>query len=274
MAKIWIEVMNMKNKKELPKLGKKGTVAGLVLSFVAMITLVGAYTFSQYQDNVENELAELELMEEQGPSVDESLLDAEEANGDQILNDDPTLDTSDETSGTIAESVDDNTETSATEIANEEATDITTTNESIASQATFSEDTTLMWPVNGGILMMFNMDTAIYFETLDQYKLNPAMIIEGEIGTEVLSAERGTVESITIEADTGNTITIDMGNGYSAVYGQLDDLKVSVGSYVEKGQVIGSLTEPTKYYSLEGCNLYFQMLKDGEPVDPLNYLVE
>ena len=32
-----------------------------------------------------------------------------------------------------------------------------------------------------------------------------------------------------------------------------------VGDYLEAGNVIGYLEIPTKYYSLEGCNLYFEM---------------
>ncbi len=266
--------MNMKNKNELPKLGKKRTVAGLVLSFVAMITLVGAYTFSQYQGNVENELAELELIEEQESMLEEALLEAaEEANTSQIVNESTMIEMNEETSGTIT------SEEFTNEIVDEvaitdESTDISTTNASVAEQAAFTESSQMVWPVNGGIIMMYNMDTAVYFSTLDQYKLNPAMIIEGTVGTEVLAGERGTVISITNEADTGTTVMIDMGNGYTAVYGQLDELKVSEGSYVEKGQVIGVLAEPTKYYSVEGCNLYFQVLKDEEPTDPLVYLTQ
>ena len=44
--------------------------------------------------------------------------------------------------------------------------------------------------------------------------------------------------------------------------------------YLEAGNVIGYLEIPTKYYSLEGCNLYFEMLKDGQPVNPMDYLAE
>lgn len=63
-----------------------------------------------------------------------------------------------------------------------------------------------------------------------------------------------------------------MGNGYSAVYGQLKDVQVQAGDYIAAGEPIGSLNEPTKYYSVEGTNLYFQVLKDGEPVDPMNFM--
>ena len=56
------------------------------------------------------------------------------------------------------------------------------------------------------------------------------------------------------------------------MYGQLKDLNFEEGATVEAGQIIGYIGEPTKYYSVEGSNLYFQLLKDGKPVNPLDYL--
>ena len=44
------------------------------------------------------------------------------------------------------------------------------------------------------------------------------------------------------------------------------------GEYLEAGQTIGYVSEPTKYYSVEGVNLYFQLRKQGETVDPLDYM--
>jgi len=41
---------------------------------------------------------------------------------------------------------------------------------------------------------------------------------------------------------------------------------------VHAGDLVARLDEPTIYYSVEGCNLYFQMNKDGVPVDPLDYV--
>lgn len=70
---------------------------------------------------------------------------------------------------------------------------------------------------------------------------------------------------------TGCTVTEDLGDGYLAVYGQLKEPEFAVGDYVEAGHVIGYVTEPTKYYSVEGSNLYFELRKDGVPVDPIEF---
>ena len=82
----------------------------------------------------------------------------------------------------------------------------------------------------------------------------------------------GIVTDIAETAQTGTTVSLDMGNGYTAVYGQLTDVALSAGDYVNAGEKIGNLSEPTKYYSIEGPNLYFEILKDGEPVDPMNFM--
>ncbi len=143
-----------------------------------------------------------------------------------------------------------------------------------APSLSFSEETQMEWPVNGNILLDYNMDQTIYFPTLDQYKLNPAIAVQAVEGAPVLASVPGTVYSIKENAQTGTTVTMELGSGYQAVYGQLKDLAVEEGQTVEKGDVIGYIAAPTKYYSEEGSNLYFAMKKDGEPVDPIAYLPE
>ena len=67
-------------------------------------------------------------------------------------------------------------------------------------------------------------------------------------------------------------MTVDMGNGYQAIYGQLKDVPFQAEEYVSAGAVLGYVNEPTKYYTKEGANLYFALQKDGTPLDPLQYL--
>lgn len=144
----------------------------------------------------------------------------------------------------------------------------------VAPSLSFSEETQMEWPVNGNILLDYNMDQTVYFPTLDQYKLSPAIAVQAVEGAPVLASVPGTVYSIEENVQTGTTVTMELGSGYQAVYGQLKDLAVEEGQTIEKGAVIGYIASPTKYYSEEGSNLYFAMKKDGEPVDPIAYLPE
>lgn len=136
----------------------------------------------------------------------------------------------------------------------------------------FSNEEALMWPSAGTILIDYSMDASVYFPTLNQYKYNPALIIGSETGNQVIASAKGIVESISIDEETGNTVVLNIGNGYKLTYGQLKEIAVSQGSVAEKGALLGYVSEPTKYYSEEGSNLYFAMTQDGKAVDPVLYL--
>ena len=132
----------------------------------------------------------------------------------------------------------------------------------------------LSWPVDGDVLISYSMDKTVYFPTLQQYKYNPALIISGKVNDKVMAAARGKVTSIETNAQTGVTVTMDLGDGYQAVYGQLKEVPLATGDVVEAGETIGYISEPTKYYSVEGSNLYFQIRQDGENRNPLDFLSE
>lgn len=128
------------------------------------------------------------------------------------------------------------------------------------------------WPVEGEVLLDYSMDKTVFFPTLEQYRYNPAMVIGGAVNDKVKAAARGKITEITQNEETGCTVCQDLGDGYTAVYGQLKELNVAKGDVVEAGQVIGYISEPTKYYVTEGSNVYFRMEKNKKAVDPKEYL--
>ena len=132
----------------------------------------------------------------------------------------------------------------------------------------FQPEKGLIWPIKGSVLLDYSMDSTIYFPTLQQYKYNPAMILSGKVNDKVYFIAKGKITNIETNEVTGCTVTQDIGDGYTAVYGQLKELNFKVGDMVQSGQVVGYISEPTKYYSVEGSNVYFQLLKNGVPVDP------
>ena len=82
----------------------------------------------------------------------------------------------------------------------------------------FDEDSTLAWPASGSVILGTAWIKQYFFKTLEQYKYNPAMIIAGEVGEMIGASADGIVTNIEESAQTGMTVTMDMGNGYSAVY--------------------------------------------------------
>ena len=138
----------------------------------------------------------------------------------------------------------------------------------------FQPERGLVWPLQGPTLLDYSMDGTVYFPTLQQYQYHPAMVIGGDVNDKVYIVAKGKIISIETNEETGCTVTQDLGDGYTAVYGQLKELNFKVGDMVESGQVIGYVSEPTKYYAVEGPCVYFQMLKDGVPMDPEELLEE
>lgn len=136
----------------------------------------------------------------------------------------------------------------------------------------FQEEDGLVWPIVGDVLINYSMDRTIYFPTLEQYKYNPAIVIAATQGEMISAAADGRVTSVTYDPTIGNTVVMDLGNGYELTYGQLENITVSEGSYVNVGDGIGTVASPTKYYSIEGTNVYFKLTKDGVPVNPMSRL--
>lgn len=132
----------------------------------------------------------------------------------------------------------------------------------------FNPENGVVWPIEGTVLLDYSMDATIFFPTLQQYQYNPAMVLAGKVNDKVYFVAKGKITNIETNEETGCTVTQDIGDGYTAVYGQLKELNFEVGDMVESGQVVGYISEPTKYYSVEGSNVYFQVLKNGVPVDP------
>ena len=47
--------------------------------------------------------------------------------------------------------------------------------------------------------------------------------------------------------ELGNVITMELGNGYEVIYGQLGNLQVKEGDLAEKGDYIADVAATTKY---------------------------
>ncbi len=125
------------------------------------------------------------------------------------------------------------------------------------------------YPVYGEILLPYSVESAIYDPTLDQYRTNAVISLKSKEGTEVLCAEKGIVKEIFKDEERGNSITIEHSEGWLTTYSQLaENMLVSVGDTVEKGQPIGTVAQPTKYTVALGEHMEFSMQKDGVLYNP------
>lgn len=138
----------------------------------------------------------------------------------------------------------------------------------VVKELHFAETDGLQRPLEGEVLIPFSMDSGTYFSTLEQYKYNPALVLKAEQGTPVTACAEGEVIAVFEDAEIGHAVTMSLGDGYELTYGQLTEIAVSVGSHVEAGESIGVVAAPTKYFSVEGANLYLKLTAGDTPVDP------
>ena len=94
-------------------------------------------------------------------------------------------------------------------------------------------------------------------------------------GTRVFAPADGVVRVATESYDpspaSGTVILIDHDNGLSTFFAHLHSLEVSPGQRVERGAVIGTVGSTGKS---TGPHLHFETRRDGEAVDPAEYVEE
>ena len=93
--------------------------------------------------------------------------------------------------------------------------------------------------------------------------------IVGEYNSNIMAADGGIVTYADWMDGYGNYVIIDHENGYQTAYGHCASLEVSVGDRVAKGDVIAKMGNTGRS---TGTHLHFEVKKNGEFVNPLEYV--
>ena len=124
-------------------------------------------------------------------------------------------------------------------------------------------------PLKGEIQKMYSTDKVIYSKTLEQWKTHDGIDISADEGTEVKSIEKGIVDSVQNDSFYGTTIQIEHKSGYRSVYCNLDEnVYVTVGESVVKGQKIGKVGNTSIGEYLDSPHLHFMLYLNEESIDP------
>lgn len=128
-------------------------------------------------------------------------------------------------------------------------------------------------PVEGETMRGFAKDSLIYSDTLEEWVTHLGIDIKADRTTVVKAAETGTVTSIKNDPRYGLSIVIEHVNGFKTVYSNLLTTEfVTEGEKVEKGQSIGTVGNSASFEIVDEPHLHFEIIKDGENVDPNIYL--
>ena len=151
---------------------------------------------------------------------------------------------------------------------NEESVKATKAEEKVVTKKV-EEKLVFSAPLKGEIQKMYSIDKVIYSKTLEQWKTHDGIDISADEGTEVKSIEKGIVDSVQNDSFYGTTIQIEHKSGYRSVYCNLDEnVYVTVGESVVKGQKIGKVGNTSIGEYLDSPHLHFMLYLNEESIDP------
>lgn len=133
--------------------------------------------------------------------------------------------------------------------------------------------TRLTKPVEGSLQVPFAIKKLVYNTTLKEWRTHCGIDIAGNGGDSVKAAYGGRISSVKIDPRYGLTVIIDhtADGSFTTVYCGLDTLKVSLGDEVSEGSVIGTLSAEVFCEKDQGPHLHFEVIKDGEYLDPESF---
>lgn len=240
---------------------------------------------TQKEENTENASTSLgktvEEQTEQGTLIKEDSEENETANTNttnnaSTSNTENTTNTSTTNTATSEANTNETNTTNAQNAQNEEQPKEEPKNETTETQEQVTEtkqEVTFIKPTDGEIIGEFAKDNLIYSETLKEWITHTAVDIKADKTSVIKSSADGIVKSIVNDPRYGLTVIIEHDDGYETVYSNLLTAEFVVeGEEVSQGQTIGTAGNTASFESSMDCHLHFELLKDGEYLDPTIYL--
>jgi murein DD-endopeptidase MepM/ murein hydrolase activator NlpD len=135
------------------------------------------------------------------------------------------------------------------------------------------KDVKFMWPLSGDVTAEYSVDALVYSRTMGDWRVHPALDIAGAIGAKVSAAADGTVIDVQQDDLLGTIVEIDHGFGVISRYCNLAGKPVvKKGDKVSAGAVIGAVGDTALGETGDVTHLHFEMKRDGEFVNPQDYL--
>lgn len=128
-------------------------------------------------------------------------------------------------------------------------------------------------PVEGEIGMKYAKEKLVYSNTLEEWVTHNGIDILGEEAMPIKAIESGIIESVKMDPRYGNTIIIKHNDEYKSVYSNLSTTElVYVGKKVEKGEIIAGIGKGFGFESKEKPHIHLEILKNGESIDPVEFI--
>lgn len=271
---------------------------GTAIFFLLAIALaIIMYMFSKTTTKLKDETSQLAQQEqisenyesvslEMGKSVDEQEISEEKANIEENNNDSEnkiinSSNTSDMNNIETKNNKSDVANKQNTENSNEVSTAPNKINDSNSEgedssnsdSVEIKKEVTFIKPTEGDIICEYAKENLIYSETLKEWITHTAIDIKADKTSVIKASADGIVKSIVNDPRYGLTVVIEHADGYQTVYSNLLTTEfVVIGEEVCQGQTIGTAGNTAAFESTMECHLHFEIIKDGEYLDPNIYL--
>lgn len=129
----------------------------------------------------------------------------------------------------------------------------------------------LMSPLSGEHKLLQGY-AVTYSQTFGDFRLNPGLDFAANSGDAVLAAAAGKVVGITTDSMDGQVVTVDHGGGMLTRYAGVGKVLVMSDATVPAGSILAEVGNPGPARSNLGTHLHFEVVLNGQTVDPRPYL--
>ena len=135
---------------------------------------------------------------------------------------------------------------------------------------------TFVSPVVGNITKGHSIDTPVFSDTLNEWRVHTGIDISADEGSNVYASAKGVVIRVYNDPFLGNTVEVSHEGGIVSVYSNLSptDIKVKEGDNVTSGALIGKVGDSSLSELADESHLHFAIKVNGVSVNPLDYISE
>ncbi len=132
--------------------------------------------------------------------------------------------------------------------------------------------TRLPFPCGETVLKGYS-ETAVYSETMGDWRAHTGIDYAAEKGSEVQSVWDGKVTRVYKDKLWGHCVEIEHSTDLKSVYKNLaSKIPVKKGDEVKKGQIIGQVGKSAGVESRDTSHLHFEIWQDGVAINPESYV--
>lgn len=131
-------------------------------------------------------------------------------------------------------------------------------------------------PVVGEVTKHHSMETPVFSNTLNEWRVHTGIDIATNEGAEVFCAADGVVSKVYSDPFLGKSVEVTHEGGITSIYSNLSssDIAVKEGDTVESGALIGKVGDTSLSELADEAHLHFSMKVNGVSVNPLDYISE